>query len=301
MVERVIVDCHMHAHHEAALDAYDEPYLCCADLYRNLPVSHFNGDGRRPIPLRETARLLREAGARMGVIVNLGGTPLAAGELSNQALVDAIGDDRDILKVFAGVNPRRGRRAVRELRLALEKLGCIGAKIHPPYQEIMPGDRDLMYPLYEVLVENNAPVLFHTGNTLLTGTKLKYGHPMHIDEVAVDFPQLKIIMAHWSWPWIDDALAVVSRNKNVYVDVSGHLPKYLPACVWHHMQRVDLRHRFFFATDYPFIRTSELVRFYDEFEQWHCPMCNRVETWKPGVKEAFFGQNFLDMLAQKPD
>ncbi|MBI4482980.1 MAG: amidohydrolase [Acidobacteria bacterium] len=303
MVDRVIVDSHLHPHDAAALRAYGEPYLRCAEIYQNVQVSHFNGDGRRPIPIQETARLLREAGATMGIVVNMGGTPLVPHELPNEALVEAVGEDRDILKVFAGVNPRKGKEAVRDLRYAFEKLGCIGVKIHPPYQEVFPNNRELMYPLYQVMVEHSAPVLFHTGNTILAGTKLKYGHPMDLDEVAVDFPDLKIIMAHWSWPWIDDALAVMSRHAHVYADVSGHLPKYLPAVIWHHMQRADLRKRFFFATDYPFIRTGELVKLYDQFEQWHCPMCNRVETWKPGVKEAFLGQNFLDMvnLGRKAD
>lgn len=299
MTQRVIVDCHMHPHFQDALQAYGEPYLQCADHYSHVAVSHFEGEGRKPIPVRKTAQMLREAGVTLGVLVNMGATPLVPGELPNEALVEAVAEESDILKVFAGVNPHKGRQAVRELRFALEKLGCIGVKVHPSYQEVFPNDPARMYPLYEVMVENNAPVLFHTGNTLLTQTKIKYSHPIYLDEVAVDFPELKIIMAHWSWPWIDDALAVISRNSNVFIDVSGHLPKYLPAVVWHYMQRADLRKRFFFATDYPFIRTGELVKLYDQFNEWHCPMCNRTETWKPGIKEAFFGQNFLDLLGPK--
>ncbi|MBI2955405.1 MAG: amidohydrolase [Chloroflexi bacterium] len=294
----MIVDAHTHLATREALAAYNEPFRSCAELYSKSAISGFYNHPDLALGVQESVAHLRASGVEAAVIVNMDASFRWGTRLSNAALVETLGEHRDFYKVFASVDPR-APDAVAELRNAFSGLGCVGLKIHPSYQEVYPNDRELMYPLYEVCVEHNAPILFHTGSTRLYPAPIKYSQPVHLDEVAIDFPQLRIIMAHWGWPWVDEALAILWRNENIFVDLSGHLPRHLPSSVWHYMQMADLRHRFFFGSDYPFLSAGVLLKAYSEFDEWHCGLCNKTERWKDGVKERFLGQNFLDMLAKR--
>lgn len=295
----MIVDAHTHLATSEALAAYNEPFRKCAELYGQSASSGFHGKPGLAVSVEDSVAHLRESGVDAAVVVNMDASFRWSTRLSNERMVELLGEHRGFFKAFAGVDPRLGKMAVGDLRRAFEPLGCLGLKVHPSYQEVYPNDRELMYPLYEVCLEFDAPVLFHTGSTRLYPAPIKYSQPIHLDEVAIDFPRLKIVMAHWGWPWVEETLAILWRNENMYVDLSGHFPRHLPAIVWHYMQIADLRHRFFFGSDYPFLSTGALLEAYGEFDQWHCPLCNRSESWKPGVKERFFGQNFLDMLASR--
>ena len=101
-----------------------------------------------------------------------------------------------------------------------------GLKFYTGYERYYPNDPKL-FPLYQLCEEKNKPVIFHTG-VLEVGYKglLKQAHPIEIDEVATLYPDLKIVMAHFGNPWIMDSAAVVSKNPNVYVDVSGYFMEY---------------------------------------------------------------------------
>ena len=93
----------------------------------------------------------------------------------------------------------------------------------------------MAYDLYEVIAEHKLPAIFHSGHSGIGtgmpgggGMRLKYSNPIHIDDVAVDFPDMTIIIAHPSWPWQDEALSVCLHKPNVYIDLSGWSPKYFP-------------------------------------------------------------------------
>ena len=110
--------------------------------------------------------------------------------------------------------------------------GIRGFKLHPPLQQFHANDK-AAYPFYEVVAEAKLPVIFHTGHSGIGtgmpgggGVRLKYGHPMDIDDVAVDFPDMPIIMAHPSFPWQDEAISVCLHKPQVYIDLSGWSPKY---------------------------------------------------------------------------
>ena len=107
-----------------------------------------------------------------------------------------------------------------------------GFKFHPIIQGFFPNDHDV-YPLYEVIAEAKLPALFHTGQTGIGagmpgggGLRIKYANPIHLDDVAADFPDMPIIMAHPSVPWQDEALSVALHKPNTYIDLSGWSPKY---------------------------------------------------------------------------
>jgi hypothetical protein len=118
---------------------------------------------------------------------------------------------------FAGIDPRRGKEALVELERCVEK-GLKGLKLWT-LTGFYPDDENY-YPLYERVAELQLPVLVHTG-TGPPGTYMKFNRPVYVDKVAVDFPQIKFIMAHVGAPWVEEAVAVVVKNPNVYVDISG--------------------------------------------------------------------------------
>ena len=131
-----------------------------------------------------------------------------------------------------------------------------GLKLHPPLQEFSPDDR-IAYPLYEVFAEARLPVLFHTGHSGIGtgmpgggGVRLKYGNPMLIDDVAVDFPDMPIILAHPSFPWQDEAISVCLHKPTVYIDLSGWSPKYFSPTLIQYANTL-LKHKVLFGTRLP--------------------------------------------------
>jgi predicted TIM-barrel fold metal-dependent hydrolase len=124
---------------------------------------------------------------------------------------------------------------VDEAKRLIDEHGVRGFKFHPNVQAFFPNDR-MAYPFYEVIEAAGLPVLFHTGHSGVGsgmrgggGIRLKYSNPMHVDDVAVDFPELKIVLAHPSFPWQDEAISIAMHKPQVYIDLSGWSPKYFPS------------------------------------------------------------------------
>jgi hypothetical protein len=178
--------------------------------------------------------------------------------LSNEDVVEFARANSDVAIPFASLNPRRGPDAVREARRLVEAGAVRGLKLHPPIQEFYPNDR-VAYPLYEVFAGAKLPVLFHTGHSGIGtgmrgggGIRLKYGHPMPIDDVAVDFPDMPIVMAHPSFPWQDEAISVCLHKPQVYIDLSGWSPKYFSPTLVQYANTL-LKHKVMFGSDYPLL------------------------------------------------
>jgi predicted TIM-barrel fold metal-dependent hydrolase len=193
---------------------------------------------------------------------------------------------RDRLIPFAGVDPNAGAAAVAELRRAATRLGIMGLKIHSSANSVYPNDRKKMYPLFELCQERSLPVLLHTGTTGLGDCEVKYSKPEYLDEVCQAFPDLKVTMAHFGWPWSDVAIAIALRNPNAYLDVSGWLPRYLPQNVITYMNG-PLQDRFIFGTDYPMIRQSDWLKDFETLEA----------KLKPGVARKILKTNAERLLS----
>ncbi len=142
----------------------------------------------------------------------------------------------DVLMAFGVVEPWFGKKAVEEVKRCHEELGMKGiGEINPGRQMLHANDK-MFYPVWEECAKRNLPVLFHTGMMGAgaehpggSGFKLQYTRPIpDLDDIAADFPELKIIGAHPSWPWQDEALAVCRHKSNYYIDLSGWAPKYFP-------------------------------------------------------------------------
>ena len=178
--------------------------------------------------------------------------------VSNDDVVKFAADNPDIAIAFASIDPTRGPAAVKEARRLVSAGVVHGLKLHPQLQQFFPND-PMAYPLYEVFAEAKLPVLFHTGHSGIGtgmpgggGVRLKYGNPMHIDDVAVDFPELPIIMAHPSFPWQDEAISVCLHKPSVYIDLSGWSPKYFSATLIQYANTL-LKHKVLFGSDYPLL------------------------------------------------
>lgn len=143
-----------------------------------------------------------------------------------EKLAEYVRGHEDRLIGIAGVDPHKGMRAVRELEWAVKELGFKGVNLGPYELKLRANDRKY-YPIYAKCVELDIPVLLHTSINFSTELLLDFGNPMYIDEIAVDFPELKIVCVHGGWPWITQIVAVAWRHKNVYIEISGIRPRYI--------------------------------------------------------------------------
>jgi predicted TIM-barrel fold metal-dependent hydrolase len=184
--------------------------------------------------------------------------------VTNDEVLQFAADNADVAIAFASIDPTRGPEALREARRLLGTGLVRGLKLHPPLQQFWPND-PLAYPLYEVFAEANLPVLFHTGHSGIGtgmpgggGIRLKYGNPMMIDDVAVDFPDLPIILAHPSFPWQDEAISICLHKPTVYIDLSGWSPKYFSPTLVQYANTL-LKHKVLFGSDFPLITPDRWI------------------------------------------
>lgn len=139
---------------------------------------------------------------------------------STRQVVEAI-KGRNNIGVVSGISYLHyNHRDVREIGEYLENGFIKGLKLYPGYEPFYPNDNRLKL-IYEMAIEYKVPVMFHSGDTYAPTGKVKYSHPLHIDDLAVDYPELKIVICHIGNPWIKDCMEVVYKNKNVYTDISG--------------------------------------------------------------------------------
>jgi len=189
--------------------------------------------------------------------------------VSNESVAEFAAENSDIALAFASINPNRGKQGVAEARRLLATGKIHGLKLHPPIQQFFPND-PVAYPLYEVFAEARLPVIFHTGHSGIGsgmrgggGVRLKYGNPMPIDDVAVDFPDMPIIMAHPSFPWQDEAISICLHKPQVFIDLSGWSPKYFSPTLVQYANTL-LKHKVLFGSDYPLITPD---RWLSDFEK----------------------------------
>ena len=175
----------------------------------------------------------------------------------NEEIAEVAAANPDVLIPFASVDPHKPD-AVEEAKRLIRDHAVRGFKFHPNIQAFFPDDRSV-YPLYEAIAEAGLPALFHTGHSGIGtglpgggGVRLKYSNPMHLDDVAADFPELTIVMAHPSFPWQDEAISVALHKQQVYIDLSGWSPKYFSPNLISYANTL-LRDRVLFGSDFPLI------------------------------------------------
>ncbi len=246
----VAIDVHTHA--EVSTDGH----LSLSDELLAASSDYFKAHDHRQPTVPEMAVYYRER--KMAAVVFTVDAEAATGHppIRNEEVAQACAEHADVLIPFASIDPWRGRAGARAARRLVDEYGVRGFKFHPSIQGFAPNDR-IAYPLYEVIEELGVPALFHTGQTGIGagvpgggGIRLKYSDPMFVDDVAVDFPELRIVLAHPSFPWQDAALAVATHKPYVYIDLSGWSPKYFPANLVRYANSL-LKDKVLFGSDYP--------------------------------------------------
>jgi hypothetical protein len=252
----VAIDIHTHAEEPCCGtrdDGYTEFQAGMAAYFKN-PA----GAGGMLPSVQDTAAYYRER--KIGAVIFPVDAERETGfrRYSNEDVARICAENDDILIPFASIDPWKGKMGVREARRLVRDFGVRGFKFHPTMQGFFPNDR-MAYPLYQAIQDEGCIALFHTGQTGVgsgmkggMGMRLKYSNPMHVDDVAVDFPDLKIILAHPSFPWQEEALAVAQHKPNVYIDLSGWSPKYFPEILIRYSNSL-LKRKMLFGSDWPAI------------------------------------------------
>ena len=190
-------------------------------------------------------------------------TATARPRVPNELVAQAVRDHPKTFVGFGSVDPLKGDRAVRELDRIAE-LGLKGVKLHPSLQAFAPND-ERFWPLYERCQGLDLALLFHTGTSGIgagqpggQGIRIDLARPILLDALAAAFPDLKIIAAHFGYPWHLELLAMALHKTNIYIDISGSAPRYIPTEVVRDMKG-RLQDQFLFGSDYPFIHPKRCI------------------------------------------
>ena len=184
----------------------------------------------------------------------------------NSFVASYVKEDPKRLIPCGSLHPRHTRNVLADVE-QIVRLGIRLIKIHPPHQLLYPNDylagvKELEI-IYRAAEANGIPVMFHTGTSVFPGARNKYGDPIYIDDVAVDFPKLMILLAHGGRPlWMETAFFLVRRHPNVYFDISGIPPKSL---LKYFPRLEEIASKTLFGTDWPGPGVPDIKRNLDEF------------------------------------
>jgi predicted TIM-barrel fold metal-dependent hydrolase len=282
-VEKITaLDVHTHANLSER-----QPRDPCSVIFDEAMAQYFKA-GRLPT-IPETAQYYRERNMAAVIFTVDGESEMGHTRIANEEVAEVAAEHADVLIPFASIDPARGRMGAREARRLIADYGVRGFKFHPSFQGFYPNDRKA-YLIYEAIAEAGLPALFHTGQTGAgagtpggMGIRLKYSNPLFLDDVAADFPSMPIILAHPSFPWQDEALAVATHKANVYIDLSGWSPKYFPANLVQYSNTL-LKDRVLFGSDFPVLTPD---RWLADFEKL---------AIKPEVRPGILKDNALKLL-----
>src|SRR6202142_4719692 len=212
-------------------------------------------------------KYLDRCGVERGALINYV-APEVIGVTSavNQWGADYVKADSRRLIACGSVHPRHTENILADVEHIL-RLGIRMIKIHPPHQLLYPNDyvrgvKELEI-VYRAAEANGIPVMIHTGTSVFPGARNKYGDPIYVEDVAVDFPKLKILLAHGGRPlWMDTAFFLIRRHPNVYLDISGIPPKKL---LEYFPRLEEIAHKTLFGTDWPGPGVPDIKKNLDEF------------------------------------
>lgn len=260
--EIIAIDFHTHA---------EEPCTCARDdgyyeFQQDFAKYFKNPAGHNMLPtIEETAAYYRDRKIACVLFPVDAERETGFRRYENEEVAQLAADNSDIIIPFASIDPAKGRMGAREARRLVREFGVRGFKFHPTMQGFYPNDR-AAYVLYEAIAEEGAIALFHTGQTGVgagsrggMNMRLKYSNPMYIDDVAADFPDMPIVMAHPSFPWQEEALSVATHKPNVYIDMSGWSPKYFPQILIQYANTI-LKDKMLFGSDWPVITPDRWMK-----------------------------------------
>ena len=173
-------------------------------------------------------------------------SPITTGIIDNEEVIEICKRNKRLIP-GGNINPYMVR-SVREEVKRLHKMGIRVIKLYPTYQYFYPNE-SFLYPLYDAAQQLEIPVMFHTGSSIFKGARIKYGDPTFLDDVAVDFPELKILLVHGGRGFFyDRAFFLAKLHKNVYLEISGLPPQNL---LKYYPDMEKIAEKIIFGSDFP--------------------------------------------------
>ncbi len=179
--------------------------------------------------------------------------------IPNEMVAAHVAKAPERLLFFASIDPVK-QNYMEELERCHLQLGAVGVKLAPLYQNTHPHDKRY-YDIYQYCQKHGLPILFHAGTSFVSGTPLDYSRPVYFDTVAVDFPDLHMVLAHLGHPWEGETIAVLRRHANVYADISALY--YRPWQFYNSMRLLveyKAQHKVLFGSDFPFTTTGDSIK-----------------------------------------
>lgn len=234
------------------------------ELARAARETYFIGNNFQPL-----ATFLLEldcAGLEKAVVLPIDATTARNATIYNNCQIAELCGMSPRLVGFASVDPHQAD-APKQLETAVRDLKLRGLKLDPAMQGFYPDDR-MAYPVYEKARELGIPILFHAGMSWQPGSRLQYGQPLRFENVAADFPELRIVLAHLAWPWVVDAVALALKYPNLYLDTSAlyfdNPRDFMRYAMTHQVPLTvferSLRNQLLFGSNYPRVEIKNMAR-----------------------------------------
>jgi len=208
--------------------------------------------------------------------------------LTTESLINLISNHKNIYAV-AGINIDYEKEYPDQIETWIKEKKIVGVKFYTGYQHFYPNDERCL-PIYKLCQKYDIPAVFHSGDTLagyVPNPKIKYSHPIHIDEVAADFPDLKLVIAHMGNPWLIDCAEVLYKNPNVYADISGlvigdelhtNYGKIMKKRIEELVEYTAPDFKLLYGTDWPLCHMKQYIEF-----------ANNLDLKKDGFEKLFSG------------
>ena len=246
-----------------------------------------------PMRMDNFVKQLKEAGITYSAVHNMDEEDATGSAVPNDYVSEMLNRYPGQFIGFAGFNPHKGKKSLSEVERALTKLG-LSAVVFRPFMHRLFADDRKYYPLYELCEGMGVPIWIHTSVNWIPNQSIYYGHPKYLEQVLIDFPNLKIIAGHGGWPWIPDIIIMLWKYENLFVDTSAHRPKYIatPNTGWDmflHFANSTIQDKILFGSDWVSMGMpiSDVL---DEVNAW--PL-------KAHVKEKLFWKNAVRVFNLK--
>lgn len=239
----MIVDCHTHV-----WEGPEQLGRCCP-----------TGTSRRALPDADVHRhFVAAEPVDKSVVLGFRSHYLGA-NVPNDYVARYVRQHPERLVGFAGVDPSRPQEAVREISRAHDELGMRGITISPAAQDIHPASTAAM-KLYAEATRLRMPIVFDGNGLAAPGAKMEFARPYLLDEVAREFPDLRLVISHLGHPWVEETIVLLGKHANVYADVGGllhnHWQSYNALLAAHH---ADVMEKLLFASNFPFTSAAACI------------------------------------------
>jgi predicted TIM-barrel fold metal-dependent hydrolase len=226
---------------------------------------HIDFGKMKPQSLPEVVADLDRHGVEWAVITGRDCETTYGAKSNNDSVIEFVKAYPNKFIGFTGLDPHKGMRAIAELKAAITDLGMRGAAVDPYLAQIYANDAKY-YPIYAKCCELDVPIVFTTGPaTLVPNAIIDHVAPRYIDIVARDFPELKIVISHGGYPWVNEAIIVAERNRNVYIDLSEY--EYAPmADAYIQAANTMIPDKILYASAHPFVDFKEALKKYEQLQ-----------------------------------